>query len=484
MNALDRLRRASISDLLLLASLSLPLTAAEFTYQGRLADAGAAVSGSFDLRFRLFDSEFAGSQLGSTICRDQVAVENGLFTTSLDFDFAIFDGQPLWLEIAVRADSVAENCAAGAFTLLSPRQRLTSAPYAISAQTVHLPFELTANIGGLSNNHVARFINTNIDGTALRLETSNAASVGSAALWCQSAGLGGRAVYGLASDNLGGGAANYGVWGQSAGPSGRGVYGYATHISGANYGVRGRSDSSVGWAGYFEGRGHFSGRVGIGTTTPGYPLHVQGSDQFMQRIISTNVNGTWLDLHNASTGGNVWSILSTGSANGEGAGDLVIRNPTFLALDIDQNGFVGFGDITPTFRIELPNTADNGGRGRANAWTTYSSRRWKHNIQPLDDALDKVLRLRGVKFDWNADHGGAADIGFVAEEVGAVLPEIVSWEANGTDAQSLAYDRITALAIEAIKQQQRQIEEQATELRRLRDEVSELRRSMQLHPAK
>ncbi len=109
-------------------------------------------------------------------------------------------------------------------------------------------------------------------------------------------------------------------------------------------------------------------------------------------------------------------------------------------------------------RLDLPNIANADGRGRANAWTTYSSIRWKDNVQTLEGALDKVRQLRGVSFDWNAEHGGAHDIGFVAEEVGKVVPEIVTWENDGTWAKSLAYDRITALAVEAIKEQQRQIE--------------------------
>ncbi|HMQ14943.1 MAG TPA: tail fiber domain-containing protein [Phycisphaerae bacterium] len=228
--------------------------------------------------------------------------------------------------------------------------------------------------------------------------------------------------------------------------------------------MRGKTESASGWAGYFEGRGYFSGRVGVGTSAPGYPLHVTGSDQFMQRIASSNTNGTWLDLQNTSVGGNVWSVVSTGSANGEGAGDLVIRTPQQLALNIDTTGFVGFGDNAPTFRIELPNNANNSGRGRANAWTTYSSRRWKTDIQTLENALDAVMRLRGVRYVWKPEHGGTPDIGFVAEEVGAVVPEIVSWERNGVDAQALAYDRITALTVEAIKQQQQQIATQAQQV--------------------
>jgi Chaperone of endosialidase len=98
----------------------------------------------------------------------------------------------------------------------------------------------------------------------------------------------------------------------------------------------------------------------------------------------------------------------------------------------------------------------------ADAWTTYSSRRWKTNIQVLDGALEKVLRLRPVYFDWKAT--GKHDLGLVAEEVGQVIPEVVAYEQNGQDARSVDYGRLTALLVEAIKEQQAEIEELKAEI--------------------
>jgi len=59
--------------------------------------------------------------------------------------------------------------------------------------------------------------------------------------------------------------------------AGTGVFGEATGTSGVNYGVRGSSSSPNGYAGHFEGRGYFAGRVGLGTTTPDQQLHVVGN---------------------------------------------------------------------------------------------------------------------------------------------------------------------------------------------------------------
>lgn len=121
------------------------------------------------------------------------------------------------------------------------------------------------------------------------------------------------------------------------------------------------------------------------------------------------------------------------------------------------NGYTGIGVLNPLYRLELPNVADNSGRARANRWDTYSSARWKRNVMPIDAALEKVTALRGVYFDWDNQHGGRRDVGFLAEEVGAVVPELVSWDADGCTAEGLAYDRITALTVEAIKQQQQEV---------------------------
>ena len=68
-----------------------------------------------------------------------------------------------------------------------------------------------------------------------------------------------------------------------------------------------------------------------------------------------------------------------------------------------------------------------------------------------------VLNLRGVSYDWKAD--GRHDIGLIAEEVGEVIPEIVVFEENGVDAESVDYSRLVAVLIEAMKAQQAEIDQ-------------------------
>jgi hypothetical protein len=150
------------------------------------------------------------------------------------------------------------------------------------------------------------------------------------------------------------------------------------------------------------------------------------------------------------------------------------------AVSVTSTGYVGIADTTPEYRLELPNTANAGGQGRANAWKTYSSQRWKTNVRTIDHAMDKVRDLRGVSFDWKGQ--GKHDIGMIAEEVGRVVPEIVDYETNGTDASSLAYDRLVAVLVEAVKEQDARIaelEQAVARSKRLEQRLDTLERLMQ-----
>jgi hypothetical protein len=146
-------------------------------------------------------------------------------------------------------------------------------------------------------------------------------------------------------------------------------------------------------------------------------------------------------------------------------------------------GKLGVGVTNPLYFIELPNVANNNGQGRANAWVTYSSVRWKENITSIEHALEKVGRLRGVYYDTKTENKHS--IGVIAEELGSVIPEVVDYEENGTDARSVDYGRLTALLIEAVKEQhavvvsqQTVLTEQLVEIRRLQSEFERMQTQM------
>ena len=96
-----------------------------FTYQGRLGSAGQPADGAHDFAFRLFDAETSGGQVGTEQAVSSLDVDQGVFSVQLDFGDAPFNAAPRWLEIRVRASG------GGAYTTLSPRQRIGAAPFAI-----------------------------------------------------------------------------------------------------------------------------------------------------------------------------------------------------------------------------------------------------------------------------------------------------------------------------------------------------------------
>lgn len=130
---------------------------------------------------------------------------------------------------------------------------------------------------------------------------------------------------------------------------------------------------------------------------------------------------------------------------------------------IFPNGNIGIGVRPPENILTVKRSSETD--PIADGWTTYSSKRWKTNITPLEGALDKVEQLRGVSFDWRED--GKRDIGLIAEEVGEVVPEVVVYEENGSDAKSVDYARLVPLLVESIKKQQQVIRKQGAALTEL-----------------
>jgi hypothetical protein len=147
-------------------------------------------------------------------------------------------------------------------------------------------------------------------------------------------------------------------------------------------------------------------------------------------------------------------------------------------VNSDSNGIIGQGNYIGVEGY-APGPGGHGVWGNGTAYDFYafgegqdygtaSSVRWKRNIEEIEDALDKVMTLRGVYFDWDEEHGGKHDMGFIAEEVGKVIPEIVGYEPDGVYATGVDYGAITPMLVQAIKEQQRQIEELKAQVEELR----------------
>jgi len=116
-----------------------------FNYQGRLNEAGATATGTFQFQFRLYDAASGGNQIGGTLSDVTVTVTNGVFSTSLDFG-AVFSGADRYLEIAVR------KAAGDPYTPLTPRQKINSVPYSTKAKTADtFTGNLTGDVIGTQN---------------------------------------------------------------------------------------------------------------------------------------------------------------------------------------------------------------------------------------------------------------------------------------------------------------------------------------------
>jgi hypothetical protein len=132
-----------------------------FTYQGKLTDGGSPANGTYDLTFRLFNAATDGSQVGTDQVKDDVTVSNGVFTVVLNFGAAAFaPGGATHLEISVRSGS-----STGSYTLLTPRQPITSSPYAI--QSINFSGALGGDVsGGQSTSTVSGLQNRAVASTA------------------------------------------------------------------------------------------------------------------------------------------------------------------------------------------------------------------------------------------------------------------------------------------------------------------------------
>ncbi len=114
-----------------------------FTYQGRLMDNDTPAEGIYEMEFKLFDSIADPNQLGFTISFRSLEVTDGYFTAALDFGSSVFNGDARWLEIGVRPTGTADP-----FETLSPRQEITAGPYALySLQTHGIFVDDLSNVG-------------------------------------------------------------------------------------------------------------------------------------------------------------------------------------------------------------------------------------------------------------------------------------------------------------------------------------------------
>ena len=123
-----------------------------------------------------------------------------------------------------------------------------------------------------------------------------------------------------------------------------------------------------------------------------------------------------------------------------------------VRMTIKGNGYVGINDASPSYHLDVNGTIRATGDVIA-----YSDARVKENVVTIDNALDKVDKLRGVTYTRNDIEDKETKMGVIAQEVLKVIPEVVQKDKDGR--YSVAYGNMNGLLIEAIKELKAEIEQ-------------------------
>lgn len=195
-----------------------------------------------------------------------------------------------------------------------------------------------------------------------------------------------------------------------------------------------------------------AGNVGIGTSSPQVTFHSYGGAltvgneaTYSARFSNNSNKGVVIGYDTTNNKGHIGSI-----------------NPAVAWTDLILNangGNVGIGTTSPGYTLHV-----NGSVAGTSAYVNLSDERYKKDIQPIENALAKILSLNGVTFNWDKSNtdmnlDDANHIGLIAQEVEKVLPQAVTTGNDDNEIKSVAYTDIVPVLIEAIKEQQAQIEE-------------------------
>ncbi len=428
---------------------------AGFTYQGSLDVTGAAYTGTADLLVGIYDAASAGNAVSANFAIPGVAFDNGRFSVRIPADASTFDpGADRWLEIAVKRAGEA------GYTTLSPRQRITSVPTALAAARVNWNGVFNAPASFPPWNQVSNGISYSAGRVGIGTSApSNTLHVEGTARFSGPTN-GGRIV--TTDFPAGDGTQLLGtIFGNNAGPQFR----FVTSSSAANFidlGQNANGDFVV------EGNDNprlvvaNAGNVGIGNPSPATLLHI-GS-------YSTGPNALRIAAVGAKTASLQFRFFSDNYGWDIDSVDDNVVNPTGLYIRSafnsatftnrvfinSESGNVGIGTTNAPHRLTVS------GNVAANNVVVPSSIRFKDHVAPLHDALDALLKLDGVRFDWKPEFaatrsGRVHDMGFVAEDVEKIFPELVFRDADG-NVTGMDYSRLTAVAVAAIKVQQARFE--------------------------
>ena len=178
-----------------------------------------------------------------------------------------------------------------------------------------------------------------------------------------------------------------------------------------------------------------NGNVGIGTTSPSGVLEVAGTSANTDFRISRTVSSSTYFYIKAPGGS---PSTSTMGVNGV---DVMVLN---------ASGNVGIGTTSPQsgYRLHVVDSVYVGGNVSASAYTTRSDYDLKDEIQNISYGINEVMQMQPVKYTYKSN--GSTQLGFIAQDLGVITPEVVSFE----DKMSVYYNALIPILTKAIQEQQ------------------------------
>lgn len=233
----------------------------------------------------------------------------------------------------------------------------------------------------------------------------------------------------------------------------------ASSFSPNNYLIRTNSSGVFDTSAIYEANGN----VGIGTNTPSTILTVSSIGftdtkfRVEQRrngiasemaMVGANDDGARFNRFNSQTNGNNifhWQIGGGGAIN-----TMAMLTANIERMRITSDGEVGIGTTTPQsgYRLHVVDNVYVGGNVSASAYTTRSDYNLKDDIFDLKYGLNDILQLQPVEYTYKSN--GSKQLGFIAQDIGTILPEVVSFE----DSMSVNYQAIIPILTKAIQEQQ------------------------------
>ncbi len=441
-------------SLLLTLLAVLPARAQPFTYQGHLTDAAGPVSGPVDLRFRLYRSATGTQPVGTQVLAPATQVDEGTFTTTLDFGSVLSSEEERWIEIDVRQSGQT-------YTTLSPRQRIAAAP--VAHKLTGLQFTPSGPVAADQVQDILSIAGFNIqNGTSWQSFTpSVSGTLDRVELEVFTTESGTFAVTIHAGVGLDGPVLATSTIPLSQQPNATLRFNNVTLFAGNAYTMAFSSTATVflyttlspipGTVAYSPFSSFTAPRQWVFRT---YMRPSATVSAIAERSNSAPWSGLTGQAEISTPAiGTGWQMFLTNRSTSAWRGGLRLADTGFL-------------EVTNNANATAPNFARLNGTG---AWTAVSDSRLKHDIHAAEGNLAAALKLQPVTFRWNDTN--TLDTGLIAQDVREILPHLVTGD-ESKENLTVNYSLLSVVAIGAIQEQQQRINQQEQHIDSLRNDLA------------